>query len=207
MATTSSDMTGGDASPIEAQASAALTKVKTLKKPPPTTNLRCYQRYLPCPSRQRQHESLQETPFNLSKDDEPKPKTILYLAYGSNLCAETFLGKRGIRPLSQINVAVPALVMTFDLAGLPYTEPCFANTAYRHHTEKPPTEKSENTPLLLSQKDKPKYHKNRWLKPLVGVVYEVTPADFAHIIATEGGGASYHDILVDCHPLPAGTET
>ena len=196
-----------DASPTEAQASAALTKVKTLQKPPPTSYLQALQRRLPCPSRQRQQESLHETPFDLSMD-EPKPKTILYLAYGSNLCAETFLGKRGIRPISQTNVAVPALVMTFDLAGLPYTEPCFANTAYRD-TQTPSTaseQKSESSPLLTQGK-KPKYHKKRWLKPLVGVVYEVTPADFAHIIATEGGGASYHDILVDCHPLPAGSET
>ncbi|KAF5025617.1 hypothetical protein F66182_2223, partial [Fusarium sp. NRRL 66182] len=33
--------------------------------------------------------------------DHPTPNTYLYLAYGSNLAAETFLGVRGIRPLSQ----------------------------------------------------------------------------------------------------------
>jgi hypothetical protein len=47
------------------------------------------------------------------------------------------------------------------------------------------------------------YHKNRWRKGLVGVVYEVTRSDYAHIIATEGGGSAYHDILVDCYVLPA----
>ena len=58
-------------------------------------------------------------------------KTVLYLAYGSNLSAETFKGNRGIRPLSAVNVHVPSLNLTFDLAGIPYIEPCFANTQYR----------------------------------------------------------------------------
>jgi hypothetical protein len=42
-------------------------------------------------------------------------------------------------------------------------------------------------------------HRNRWHKPLVGVVYEVTLADYAIIIATEGGGRGYRDVVVDCH--------
>lgn len=41
---------------------------------------------------------------------------------------------------------------------------------------------------------------------MVGVVYEVTTSDYAHIIATEGGGASYQDILVSCHPLEDGID-
>jgi hypothetical protein len=41
---------------------------------------------------------------------------------------------------------------------------------------------------------------------MVGVVYEVTAADYVHIIATEGGGASYQDILVKCYPLKDGEE-
>ena len=40
---------------------------------------------------------------------------------------------------------------------------------------------------------------------MVGVVYEITKADFAHVIATEGGGASYHDVLVDCYEIPLNT--
>ncbi|RAR01823.1 adenosine deaminase [Stemphylium lycopersici] len=112
-----------------------------------------------------------------------KAKTVLYLAYGSNLCNETFRGVRGIRPISQINVLVPSLRLTFDLPGIPYKEPCFANTALR-------------TP------DAEDYHKGRWHKGLVGVVYEVTLSDYAHIIATEGGGSAYDDILVDCYVLP-----
>ena len=115
-------------------------------------------------------------------------QTILYLAYGSNLSAETFKGVRGIRPLSAINVHVPSLDLTFDLPGIPYKEPCFANTRYRE----PTTSKSD-------------YHKDRWRKGLVGVVYEVTPSDYHKIIATEGGGGSYQDVVVPCFVIPPGT--
>lgn len=145
-------------------------------------------------SQARRDASIDESFFDakaLSQSDiaaaNEKGKTILYLAYGSNLCNETFRGKRGIRPLSQINVLVPSLRLTFDLPGVPYLEPCFANTALR-----------DPDAASFGKRD---YHKDRWHKGLVGCVYEVTPSDYAHIIATEGGGAGYQDILVDCYPL------
>ena len=145
----------------------------------------------------------------LSSYHEPESKrgTVLYLAYGSNLCDETFKGKRGIRPLSSINVQVPSLRLTFDLPGLPYTEPCFANSGLRETADHPSDSTSnaaradEKTHLLQKAPHKEPYRKDRWHKGLIGVVYECTPEDYAHIIATEGGGASYHDILVDCHPF------
>ncbi|GME63005.1 FAR-17a/AIG1-like protein [Neofusicoccum parvum] len=132
-------------------------------------------------------------------DTIEKEKTVLYLAYGSNLCYETFQGKRGIKPLAQVNVVVPSLRLTFDLPGIPYIEPCFSNSALRTPTQD--NEKhtvSEKAPLLANTAD---YHKDRWKKGLVGVVYEVTLADYKHIIATEGGGTAYKDVLVDCYPL------
>ncbi|QDS67681.1 hypothetical protein FKW77_005264 [Venturia effusa] len=124
-------------------------------------------------------------------DAKEKHKTVLYLAYGSNLCYQTFQGTRGIKPISQMNVVVPSLRMTFDLPGIAYAEPCFANSAIRDPTKPPP---------------KSDYNKDQWKKGMVGVVYEVTISDYAHIIATEGGGSSYQDILVDCHPLEDGVD-
>ncbi|KAL8995870.1 MAG: hypothetical protein Q9169_004478 [Polycauliona sp. 2 TL-2023] len=141
------------------------------------------------------------------RDASSSQKTYLYLAYGSNLAAATFQGVRGIKPLAALNVVVPSLVLTFDLAGFPYSEPCFANTAYRSEPPSPPytntNDDSEKSPLLPPQS----HTDPTWPKGLIGVVYEVTPADFAHIIATEGGGASYHDVLVSCHPLPPASST
>ncbi|EPS42236.1 hypothetical protein H072_3801 [Dactylellina haptotyla CBS 200.50] len=82
-----------------------------------------------------------------------------YLAYGSNLSAETFLGRRGIKPLSQVTVRVPTLTLAFDLAGIPYKEPRFANVRSREEGD----------------------------QELMGVVYEVTPKDYSTILMTEGG--------------------
>jgi hypothetical protein len=143
---------------------------------------------------------------------ESQRGTMLYLAYGSNLSNETFRGNRGIKPLSQVNVQVPSLRLTFDLPGLPYAEPCFANTARRDAKNDPPQEEGsvvddEKCGSSEVQMSEDKYRKNRWHKGLIGVVYEVTPEDYAHIIATEGGGSSYHDILVECHPFGSSDPT
>lgn len=139
---------------------------------------------------------------------ESERGTVLYLGYGSNLSNETFRGNRGIKPISQVNVQVPSLRLTFDLPGLPYAEPCFANSGARDPENDPPREtgdvEDEKTPLLAQKLSKDKYRKDRWHKGLIGVVYEVTPEDYAHIIQTEGGGSSYHDIVVDCHPFAPG---
>lgn len=116
-------------------------------------------------------------------DDPSAPDTVLYLAYGSNMCAQTFLGMRKIKPLSQTNVYVPSLRLTFNLPGIAYMEPCFANVDYR-------------------ETDKPSEHpEERWDGCVVGVVYEVTKADWRNIMRTEGGGSSYNEIVVPCIPL------
>lgn len=208
MTTPTEPQTGASAGEQAAIIYKKIRKVSTASKE--SSAPRCWSLHLPRPSRQRRVQSLREQPFHFDEGTPQElgggpdlPDTVLYLAYGSNLCAQTFQGNRGIRPLSQVNVVVPELVMTFDLAGLPYIEPCFANTKYRHPS--PTTSSSEKCPLLPERT--PKYHKNRWKKGLVGVVYEVTKEDYAHIIATEGGGASYQDVLVDCYELPHNEDT
>lgn len=147
---------------------------------------------VPKTSLERRERSYHDAPIQIEQISElssHEDETVLYLGYGSNLAAETFLGKRGIKPLSQVNIVAPSISLTFDLPGLPYTEPCFANTRYRSTSDDPP------------EGERPPYHKNAWKKGLVGVVYEVTKKDYAHIIATEGGGSGYHDVLVDCYEL------
>ncbi|KAF3387560.1 hypothetical protein F1880_001288 [Penicillium rolfsii] len=148
-------------------------------------------------------------------------ETVLYLAYGSNLASKTFRGMRGIKPLSQIPVLVPELRLTFDLPGIPYAEPCFAGTNYRdpgvvngEGTESQDDDlsiidgdfSSEKEPLLVETREiqSSEASRNRWHKPLVGVVYEVTLADYAKIIATEGGGRGYRDVVIDCYPFAEG---
>lgn len=127
-------------------------------------------------------------PTPAASDDESSGENIFYLAYGSNLASKTFLGMRGIRPLSQRNVHCPSLTLTFDLGGFPYLEPCFANTRYTADTPPPGPPGVD-------------YHKTHWKKGVVGVAYEVTQQDFLKILATEGGGSSYQDVIVPCYPL------
>ena len=153
-------------------------------------------RSTPTTGQTRIDASLTDSPFDLlqlvrevSNGSPTSSDSVLYLGYGSNLSAETFRGKRNIKPLSQVNVVVPEIQLTFDLPGVPYSEPCFGNCAYR---VPPKTEKPAHAP---------DYHKDHWPKGLVGVVYEVTKADYAHIIATEGGGSGYQDVLVECYAL------
>lgn len=215
----------------QAEASGALASLRCLRDQTPWRWL------VGCPATAPEHADDLPTPSEMEHcrhgdpagttvTAHPAAKSVFYLAYGSNLSKETFLGKRGIRPISQLNVVVPSLRLTFDLPGIPYSEPCFANAGLRqqhdddddddnHHdghdiatlastTSSPPL--TEKSPLLFSSpaaQAPPKYHKDRWLKGLVGVVYELTPADLAHVIATEGGGAEYQDIIVPCHPLLA----
>ncbi|KZL67320.1 gliotoxin biosynthesis protein [Colletotrichum incanum] len=150
------------------------------------------------------------SPDSPSHDDAAQ-STILYLAYGSNLSAETFLGARGIRPVSQVNVSAPSLSLVFDLPGLPYREPCFANSAPRKVPKLPdpsdppkfpPIPPPPQPPASATVGGESRAPDLGWNKGLFGVVYEVTREDYAIIVATEGGGSSYADILTPCIPLP-----
>jgi len=44
-----------------------------------------------------------------SQSSSAKARNVLYLAYGSNLCASVFQGNRGIEPLAAIIVVAPTL--------------------------------------------------------------------------------------------------
>ncbi|KAH7368380.1 hypothetical protein B0T11DRAFT_276938 [Plectosphaerella cucumerina] len=154
--------------------------------------------------------SIPRTPDARLRAPPTTPTSVLYLAYGSNLCAETLLGVRQIRPISRITVSAPTLDLVFDLPGIPYLEPCFANSAVRKEIPKlpdptnppkippfdPPTPSDKNPSLPIGEDG------TRWTKGLIGVVYEVTPEDYDTILATEGNGASYKDILVPCFAIP-----
>lgn len=145
-------------------------------------------------------ERLAQSPQEDGGLDSPSSdsNTVLYLAYGSNLCAETFRGKRGIRPLSQVNVSVPTMRLTLSLPGIPYQEPCFANVDFRKLPEKPKLPDPPNVPPF----DPPAYAQGEWDGGLMGVVYEVTKEDYRQIFRTEGGGSGYKQIMVPCIPLP-----
>lgn len=167
------------------------------------------------PSIDRLKATFKESPVDIATGSTFS--TVLYLAYGSNLSYRTFQGRRGIRPISAVNVVCPELKLTFDLPFLPYIEPCFANTAGRD-TENAPNPEIEDGldesqtstwSLVNDASDPPEAAKlinpnTSNSIPLIGVVYEVTASDYAHILATEG---TYEDILVTCTVLPSPNTT
>lgn len=154
------------------------------------------------------------------KPDETTPllqqhegqKTLYYLAYGSNLSASTFKGRRGIKPLSATNVLCPGQVLVFDLNGIPYWEPCFANIREVALEEQSSIQRritAARTPENVVKEYMTELEQlaargsgQVWKNALIGVVYEVTEEDYAIIIRTEGGGAGYKDVEVDCYVLP-----
>ncbi|KAL2889949.1 gliotoxin biosynthesis protein GliK [Ceratocystis lukuohia] len=125
--------------------------------------------------------------------------TVLYLAYGSNLNSKIITQAKGAHPLGKINVTAPSLRLVFDLSGIPYLEPCFANTALRKLPKDPLPDPINPGPTLPPIQD-PK--KPVWDKGLIGTVYEITKEDYAKIMAKEGGGSGYVEILVPCIALP-----
>ena len=140
-------------------------------------------------------------------------ETVLYLAYGSNLCAATFQGSRGIRPISALNVSVPDLELVFDLPGFCYSEPRFANTRFRLPESERSTkhhrigEKGSLLPKSPTLSEIPGTATSLgWAKGLVGVVYEITQEEWEHVIRTEGGGSAYAVVEVPCFPLEHGAE-
>ena len=155
------------------------------------------------------HKPDETTPL-LQKSE--RQKTLYYLAYGSNLSASTFKGRRGIKPLSATSVLCPGQVLVFDLVGIPYWEPCFANIREVAPEEKLKLQRritAAGTPENVVKEYMTELEQlatsgrgEVWKNALIGVIYEVTEEDYAKIIKSEGGGAGYKDVEVDCYVLP-----
>jgi hypothetical protein len=108
----------------------------------------------------------------------------------SNMSETSFLQRRGIRPIRSLVVHARGIQLAFNLPGVPYIEPRFANV------------------IVLSDEEKEKCHWNPdredgkpWGNGLVGVAYYITMKDMATIVMTEGGGSSYQVIQVDCEEI------
>ncbi|CAI6337030.1 unnamed protein product [Periconia digitata] len=94
--------------------------------------------------------------------------TLWYFAYGSNLSVEKFTHSRGIVPLAAVVAHIPGWQISMSIPGLPYSEPAFASI-----------EAMNATSLKEKQPD------------VQGVAYQITRAQYAKIIASEGGDIAY----------------
>ncbi|KAH7361344.1 hypothetical protein BKA66DRAFT_471065 [Pyrenochaeta sp. MPI-SDFR-AT-0127] len=112
---------------------------------------------------------------------------LWYLAYGSNMKASSMKG-RNIKPLATKTVRVPTHYFTFDVFGIPYSEPCYASI------ERFPDGRRENLRLTHNRVcfDVP---------PLCGVAHLLSPADFHRLLVTEGSGVVYNLIELEAQEL------
>lgn len=115
-------------------------------------------------------------------ENAEKQELFWYFGYGSNLNDETFLVRRGIKPIRQIRLLVPGWRLNFQIAGIPYIEPGFGSIDRISDLEDDSGARHQPT--------------------LQGMAYLITAKDYWHIIATEGGDSSYRQIQIDAvNPL------
>lgn len=98
---------------------------------------------------------------------------IWYFGYGSNMKASVMQG-RGIKPLEVRWARVHGYVLTFDVFGLPYSEPSMASIA----------------PYTMTGE-------TQHVPDVCGVAYLLSSEDFKRLVGTEGGGVAYDEIEVE----------
>ena len=83
---------------------------------------------------------------------------------------------RGILALAKKSVVVPSHVLSFDIFGVPYSEPAMASI----------TRRTSNA--------MPQVH---------GVAYLISKADYERLLVCEGAGTAYEEIQLDAMPVHA----
>ncbi|KAL2135475.1 hypothetical protein VTI74DRAFT_8334 [Chaetomium olivicolor] len=115
-------------------------------------------------------------------------KPLWYLGYGSNM-RSTSMTDRKVTPLATKVVTVPTHYVTFDVFGIPYSEPCYASI------EQFPD--GESGQLHLVHNGNPAVK----VPPLCGVAHHLTASDFHRLLVTEGSGVVYDVVEVQAYEL------
>ncbi|CAO3568938.1 unnamed protein product [Mortierella alpina] len=138
---------------------------------------------------------------------ESDAQTLWYLAYGSNMDPAVLAGRRKIQPLESKNVVVPEYWLSFDFAGVPFLEPCFASILKRDQS------RVHERDYALFVHDRCRYgqdfvwdedHPERCYPPVLqGVVHKITLWDWRLIVQSEGGWGhdvptGYDHVEIDC---------
>ena len=119
----------------------------------------------------------------MATQQDPEKEEAWYFAYGSNM-KSSVMTSRGINPITTKVVKVPGYILTFDVFGLPYSEPAMASIS------KFTTDGHEKT--TASPSVPPTVH---------GVSYLLSVPDLRRLIGSEGGGVAYDEIVVDAVSL------
>lgn len=104
---------------------------------------------------------------------------IWYFAYGSNM-RSAVMKNRGVPVLAAKRAVIPAYGLTFDVFGVPYSEPAMASIAPRDGLGSP----AEKTSLAVH-----------------GVAYLLGLADYRKLIVSEGAGVAYTEAVVEAEAL------
>lgn len=112
-------------------------------------------------------------------------EALWYLAYGSNMKSSS-MASRDVVPIAAKVVHVPTHYFTFDIFGIPYSEPCYASI------EQFPNQGQGQLQLI--------HNKECFNVPsLYGVAYLLSPSDFHRLLITEGSGVVYDLVKVDAY--------
>ena len=91
-------------------------------------------------------------------------KNIWYFSYGSNMSEEVFAKRRQITAQQSKPCTIPNYILSYQLNGFPFMEPCFATCMKREHSSYP------------------------FERPDVqGMAFLITESEFKRVLATEGG--------------------
>ena len=107
---------------------------------------------------------------------------IWYFAYGSNM-RSSVMQHRGIKTLAKRNVMVPSHRLSFDVFGVPYSEPAMAsiNASSGRHGSPDPVSNG---------------------LPVHGVALLVSHADYVRLLVSEGAGTAYEETELEAIPIP-----
>jgi len=122
----------------------------------------------------------------MASSDMPRAADkVWYFAYGSNM-KSSVMERRGITPLAVQRLCVPSHVLTFDVFGVPYSEPAMASIAERGAAMgvgSPARDKQESPP------------------PVHGIGYLLSADDLNSLVISEGAGTAYTEVGVLARPL------
>ncbi|KAG0236086.1 hypothetical protein BGW41_000560 [Actinomortierella wolfii] len=136
--------------------------------------------------------------------------TVWYLAYGSNMDPKVLTGRRQVKPIESIPVKVPDYWLSFDIAGLPFVEPCFGSILKKDKSRLREREYAYHVYTRTRYGTEFKWDPNNpeasYPPDLQGVAHRITQADWQRVIQTEGGWGhdvptGYDKIEVECYPF------
>ena len=108
---------------------------------------------------------------------------VWYFAFGSNM-RKSVMERRGMQPLATETVVIPSHRLSFEVFGVPYSEPAMASIT------------------AFSQSPRTSEHIH---PPVQGVAYLLSQTDYAKLLISEGVGTGYVEVELNARPINSKT--